>query len=162
MFRFRLQRVLDLRERKERDAATALAAAQAAADAARAAQARLERARAELAAQVTRAAPDAGAASVGALRNLSFLLERLDDQVAGAAEAAATAAGAVGEREDALRAAFRDRRAIDRLREKHEEAWRAGEVAQDRARMDEIALSRFAAQGAARPAAPNSDAKDAS
>jgi flagellar export protein FliJ len=164
MFRFRLQRVLDLRARKERDAATALATAQAAADAAREAERRLQEARAELAAQAAPdAAPDA-APSVGALRNLSFLLERLDEQVAGAAEAAALAAGAVSEHEDALHAAFRDRRTLDRLKEKHEGAWRAGEVAQDRAQMDEIALTRFTTQGAAaRPGAtPDPDAKDAS
>jgi flagellar FliJ protein len=161
MFRFRLQRVLDLRARKERDAATALAAAQAAADAAREAERRLHDARAELAA---RAAPETSAPSVGALRYRSFLLERLDEQVAGAAEAAATAAGAVAEREDALRAAFRDRRTLDRLRERHEGAWRAGEIALDRAQMDEIALTRFTTQGAAtRPGAtPAPDAKDAS
>ncbi|MDF1504972.1 flagellar export protein FliJ [Roseisolibacter sp. H3M3-2] len=159
MFRFKLQRVLDLRARKERDAATALAAAQAEAEAAREAQRRLEATRAELAQQATPGA----APSVGALRNLGFLLERLDEQVAGAAEASATAAGAVSAREDALRAAFRDRRTLDRLKEKHEGAWRAGEIAQDRALMDEIALTRFTTQGqAARAAGPDADAEAAS
>ena len=153
MFRFRLQRVLDLRARTERDAATALVSAQEAADAARDEQLLAL----PLQAQRT---PDATGASVGELRNLGFLLERLDVQVAGAAEATAAAEGARQEREDALRAAFRDRRTLDRLRERHQDAWRAGEAAQDRALMDEIALTRFTTQGTSgKPgAAPASDA----
>ena len=158
MFRFRLQRVLDMRARTERDAATALVSAQEAADAARDEQLRLERQREQLsAAQRT---PDAAGASVGELRNLGFLLERMDEQVAGAAQLTAAAEGTVLAREDALRAAFRDRRTLDRLREKHQDAWRAGEIAQDRALMDEIALTRFTTQGnSGKPgAAPASDA----
>ena len=159
MFRFRLQRVLDLRARTERDAATALVSAQEAADAARDAQRQLERQRAELAA--AQRTPDAVGASVGELRNLGFLLERMDVQVAGAAEAAAAAEGARQEREDALRAAFRDRRTLDRLRERHQDAWRAGEAAQDRALMDEIALTRFTTQGTAgKPGAAPADDRD--
>ena len=158
MFRFRLQRVLDLRARTERDAATALVSAQEAADAARDEQLRLERQREQLAA--AQRTPDAAGASVGELRNLGFLLERMDEQVAGAAELTAAAEGTVQEREESLRAAFRDRRTLDRLREKHQDAWRAGEIAQDRALMDEIALTRFTTQGnSGKPgAAPASDA----
>jgi flagellar FliJ protein len=147
MFRFRLQRILDLRARTERDAASALVSAQEVADAAREAELQLQRQRAELAA--AQRTPEAEGTPVGALRNLSFLLERMDEQVAGAAQATAVAEGTVQQREDALRAAFRDRRTLDRLREKHQDAWRAGEVAQDRALMDEIALTRFTTQGSA-------------
>ena len=161
MFRFRLQRVLDLRARTERDAATALVSAQETADAARDAQLRLEQARGEMAAHmVTGMAADTqdGAshavpgASVGALRNLSFLLDRLDERVASAAEQANAAQHAVSTHEDALRAAYRDRRTLDRLRERHLDAWRAGEAAQDRAAMDEIALTRFTQHAAGTPA----------
>jgi flagellar export protein FliJ len=159
MFKFRLQRVLDLRARTERDAATALVSAQEAADAARAAQLRLEEARAEMAARITTGmsageAPDGvptGGSSVGALRNFSFLLDRMDDRVAGAAQQSSAAQHAVTAREDALRAAYRDRRTLDRLRERHHDAWRAGEAAIDRAAMDEIALTRFTQPGAAGP-----------
>ena len=83
----------------------------------------------------------------------------MDAQVAAAGAAVRAAEGAVGEREDGLRAAFRDRRTLDRLRERHHDAWRAGAAAADRQQMDEIALARFAqgavAQGAvAQGAAP--------
>jgi flagellar biosynthesis chaperone FliJ len=164
MFKFRLQRVLDLRARTERDAATALVGAQEAADAARAAQLRLEEARAEMAARITTGmaageAPDGastggastGGSSVGALRNFSFLLDRMDERVAGAAQQSSAAQHAVTAHEDALRAAYRDRRTLDRLRERHHDAWRAGEAAIDRAAMDEIALTRFTQPGAAGP-----------
>ena len=134
MFRFRLQRVLDLRERKERDAATALVAAEELAAAARAALARQ--------AAPTEAA-ETGELSVGALRTLQFLLGRLDERVEEAASAATSAEDVVAQRQDDLRAAYRDRRTLDRLRERAQESWRAGESAADRQRMDEIALTRF-------------------
>lgn len=184
MFRFRLQRVLDLRARTERDAATALVSAQEAADAARDAQLALQRTRAELAARLSSgmavgglaaggllaamakddgtprsmqaementmqegARPSAPGASVGELRNLSFLLDRLDASVAGAAQQTAAAEQVVGAKEDALRSAYRERRTLDRLRERHQDAWRATEAAQDRTLMDEIALTRFTQHG---------------
>jgi flagellar export protein FliJ len=161
MFRFRLQRVLDLRARTERDAATALVSAQETADAARDAQQRMEQARGALAASMmTGMAVDASdgaaqstpGASVGALRNLSFLLDRLDERVASAAQQSNAAQHAVTVHEEALRAAYRDRRTLDRLRERHHDAWRAGEAAQDRAAMDEIALTRFTQHAAGAPA----------
>ena len=149
MFRFRLQRILELRERKQRDAATALASAQLDADQAREAQARLAAARATLAESTVPGAPSApaDAASVGTLRNLHFLLAQLDSHVASAASAADVAAQAVAKRQDELRTAFQERRTLDRLRERHEETWRATLSATDRQQMDEIALTRFTQSG---------------
>jgi flagellar FliJ protein len=162
MFKFRLQRVLDLRERKERDAATALVSAEDAADGARQEQARLELARQELAARRT---PDTPAAtlSVGELRNIGFLLERLDERVAVAQSAAAAAEAVVEERRGELQVAFRDRRTLDRLRERHLEGYRSAEAAADRQLMDEIALTRFTQGGTSNgkpngaPSAPTQD-----
>ena len=142
MFRFRLQRVLELRERKERDAATALAAAQEQVELARTEEERLAAARDALAAAAS--APESEAASIGELRTLRYLLGRLDERVSSAASATTTAEHEAAQRQDELRAAFRDRRTLDRLRERHEESWRAAEVAADRQLMDEIALTRFA------------------
>ena len=148
VFRFPLQRVLDLRQRQERDAATALAAAHDAAAAARDAEHALLSARAELAAALAPAGPGA---AVGALRTTAFLIGRLDAEAQAAGAAADAADAAVSDREQALRAAYRDRRALDRLRERHHVAWQGGAVAADRQQMDEIALTRFA-QREARPA----------
>jgi flagellar FliJ protein len=142
VFKFPLQRVLELRARKERDAATALVSAEDAAEEARAARAALEMARLELA---ERHAPPGGAAapSVGELRNLGYLLERLDERVAVAASASAAAEAAVDQRRDELRLAHQDRRALDRLRERQHDDWRTAEATADRQLMDEIALTRF-------------------
>lgn len=156
MFRFRLQRVLDLRERRERDAATALTQAQEAADVARREAAALAAARSELAAGGALGA--AAGAPAGALHTMAFLLDRMDARVAHAGAAVHAAEGVVGEREGVLRAAFRDRRTLDRLRERHQDAWRAGAAAADRQLMDEIALSRFAQGGAAQRAAAHAAA----
>jgi len=143
MFRFRLQRVLELRERKERDAATALVSAQEQADLARAEQTRLEAAREALAARTTPTPDSGGAESIGALRTLHFLLGRLDERVASAAQDATAAARTTMQRQEELRVAFRERHTLDRLRERHAESWRAAATAADRQQMDEIALSRF-------------------
>src|SRR5687767_2150898 len=130
MFRFRLQRVLELRERKERDAATALVTAREQLERAREEEERLAAARDALAAQAlshggaSAGEAPSGGASVGALRTLHFLLGRLDERVASAASETTTAEHAAAQRHDELRAAFRDRRTLDRLRERHEESWR--------------------------------------
>lgn len=155
-FRFRLQRVLDLRARTERDAATALVAAQDGAALARAEQARLEASRAELAERMTLgmaggAAAPGGSASVGELRNMHVLLEHLDRHVGAAAAQTAQADHMVQARETALRAAYRERRTLDRLRERHQEQWQADAAAADRTLMDEIALTRFGRPAAAPP-----------
>ena len=141
VFRFSLQRVLDLRERQQRDAAAALAAAQDVADAARRAEAAIQHARAELVSAGL--APASAGASVGARSMTAFLLSRLDEQAKSAGAATEAAVLAVTGREGALQAAYRDRRALDRLRERHQIAWQSGAVAADRQQMDEIALSRF-------------------
>lgn len=146
MFRFSLQRVLDLRERQQRDAATALAAATDLAEAARRAEADILTARAELASSVL--APTRMGAPVGSLRTTAFLLDRLDSQAAVAGAAVDAASATVTDREHALHAAYRDRRALDRLRERHHVAWQQGAVSTDRQQMDEIALSRFARRAA--------------
>ncbi len=154
MFRFRLQRVLELRERHARDATAALASAQAHAEQARAEQAQIVAARDTLAARAALGAATSsggetngavGSSNVGTLRTLRFLLGRIDERVAAAATHTTAAERAVLQREDALRAAYRDQRALDRLRDRQHTAWRASTAAAERQQMDEIALSRFVA-----------------
>ena len=144
-FRFRLQRVLDLRARVEQDAARALASAQEAAATARAELAAIEAVRAELAATAN---PGAGH-SVGTLRTVGFLLGRMDEQVVVAEASTAAAERTANERRDVLQLAWRDRRTLDRLRERHHDAWKGAEAALDRQTMDEVALARFTQDGAA-------------
>ena len=151
MFRFRLQRVLELRERREQAVATELVQAKDAASAARETREALESARTDLA-----SAP-AVASSVGELLNLAFLLEQLDARVTDADSAVGEADETVTRVQDALRVAFQDRRALDLLRERHLDSWRAAETQLDRQTMDEIALTRFTQAAANRAASSSHD-----
>ena len=139
-FRFRLQRVLELREQKEREKALELLRAETALDAARAALTGLELARATGHERLLGAQGDG---TVGQLRNLAFVLEQLDRHVAEAAESL-DAAGQETERvRENLTAAHQERRALDRLRDRREAEWRGQAVLEDRVTMDAIALARF-------------------
>lgn len=140
MFNFRLQRVLDLRAKHEKDAAIRLAEAEERAEAAERARAALEAVRAENAARLAAAH---GGGTVGQLRSLGLVLESLDVRIGHAGTAVEAAEEGVRRSADEMRAAFRDRRVLDRLRERHLESWRAEEVQADRASMDSIALTRF-------------------
>lgn len=143
MFRFRLQQVLDLREKQERELASQLANALGAE---RDAQAVLEDLRA------VRTAGAEGAVngpprSVGELTNLAFILTQMDGQIANASDAVAAAGETVAQMKTALTAAFQDRRVLDRLRERQAESHRTTEGQIDQRAMDDIALSRYAQQG---------------
>jgi flagellar FliJ protein len=58
-------------------------------------------------------------------------------------EQVAAATLVVDEAQAQLDAAARDRRVLDRLRERHATVWRANEAHKDRLQMDEVALARF-------------------
>jgi flagellar FliJ protein len=137
-FRFSLQRILELRQRREQAAATELEAARAAAERAHARVEELEARRAQGA-----AARNARGITVGELRNAGYLLEQLDHHVVQARSAAAQADAGVSTRLEEFQVACRERQVLDRLREKHLEEWHAQEVQQDRQLMDTIGLSRF-------------------
>jgi flagellar export protein FliJ len=140
MFHFRLQRLLDLREQKEREKAVELLRAEAAMDAARTALAGLEAARESGRERLLGAQGDG---TVGQLRNLAFVLEQLDRRVADAAASLAEAAQETERVREGLTEAHQERRALDRLRDRHEAEWRGHEVQADRLTMDAIALTRF-------------------
>ncbi|MDQ2889525.1 MAG: flagellar export protein FliJ [Gemmatimonadota bacterium] len=139
MFRFRLQQVLELRENQERHLAGQLASAL---DAERAARKALDGLRAER---------DAGASSaykgtpqsVGELTTIAFIMQQLDGQIMDAHDVVSAANDSVSQVKEALTEAFKDRRVLDRLRERHEETYRITAEQTDRRAMDDIALSRF-------------------
>jgi len=142
MFKFRLQRVLELRAEAEQAKARALAEARDAADAAR----RDHDALAELH-QSSRAEVHAAHAQeprVGHLRQLGLVLQSLEERLDNAAEVVQSADVVVAGAQNELETAARDRRVLDRLKERHATAWRAEEAHKDRLQMDEIALARFA------------------
>lgn len=139
MFRFRLQQVLDLREEQERHLATQLATALGAEQAAKEALGELQAKRDAGASGMQDGAPH----SVGELTTLAFILQRMDGQITDAHEVVSAANESVSQVKEALTAAFKDRRVLDRLRERHEESYRVTAEQTDRRAMDEIALSRF-------------------
>ena len=141
-FNFRLQRVLELREQHEQAKARELASAQDAAELARQAHELLARTKADSRAQISAAQTEAP--RVGHLQGLGMTLDALEHRLEAAGETRKTAEHQVDEAQRALIEAARDRRILDRLKEKHEEAWRADEAQRDRVQMDEIALARFA------------------
>src|SRR5690606_31179471 len=141
MFRFRLQRVLDMRVQNEQDAASRLAAARSEEEAAVQERVRLEAARDE---GIERAAASASAQpTVGQLQNLRYLVDRLNDEIEVVQHDVDTAAEGVRERLNEYSEAFRDRQMIDRLRDREMEAHRYEETQTDRKLMDSVALTRF-------------------
>lgn len=140
-FNFRLQQVLEMRERSEQAAAARVAAASERAEAARAAHEALAAVRDAGAEAIQRA--HAHAPTVGQLANLAFLLDRMDAQLGESASQVREADAGVQQAQDDLTVAFQARRVIDRLKEKHHEEWRVEATQADRREMDELALSRF-------------------
>ena len=142
MFRFRLQKVLDLKEAREREVASQLARAMVAEQAARA---RLDDLQAVREASAT--GPEESR-SVGELANLAFVLECIDGHIATANEAVAAAGATVAQTQEALTIASQGRRMLDRLRERHAETHRAVSEQSDRKTMDDVALVRYTQGGA--------------
>jgi flagellar FliJ protein len=152
-FRFRLQRVLELREESEQARARALRAASDDASEARRRQDALAGLRALQ--RDALAAASRGLITAGEMQHLTFLIGALDDRLVRAADDVAEAERVVAEAQQALQHAARDRRVLDRLKERHGERWQEHQQQRDRHAMDEIALTRFTrrADGGA-PGAP--------
>lgn len=154
MFKFRLQRLLDLRTAHERAKSVEMVRADAECDATRATLASLEAVRDD--GRTKLLAPAGGEGTVGQLRNLAFVVEQLDRQVASAATAVTAAESAAAIVRQDLSTAHVERRVLDRLRDRHVAGWREAESQADRQTMDGIALTRFT-QRATPTGAPATD-----
>jgi flagellar protein FliJ len=140
-FRFPLQRILELRTRREQALAAELARSQADAEQARDARDEL---RAVREANLNERAADAsGTPSVGELRNSGFVVDRLDERIHLAHLALDTAEARLAERIRAFNDAVLDRRVLDRLRDRQLTQWQVEQAQIDRLAMDAIALTRF-------------------
>ena len=141
MAKFSLQRVLELKERRELAKALVLADARNAADRARQTEAAIREIREESDAQ--RLAVMTTVTTVGLLRNASYMTEQLDQQL----EMARTVVRAADSKVDICLSDFmlalQERRALDRLKEKRMEAASVEEEKAEQSTTDEIALSRF-------------------
>jgi len=137
---FRLQRLLELKAKHEQALAAQLGQAEH--------QAREERAIHDALEAVRRASVHDmfaahGERRVGDLRPLEALLDHVDQQLDAQAARVADAERTVDEAQRALAAAHREKRVLDRLREKHDDRSRAEEVQADQRRTDDIAMARF-------------------
>jgi flagellar FliJ protein len=141
MFKFRLQRVLELREENEQEKARLLANAEAVAEQARANRDELVRMREESRTELL--AAQTGHSRVGQLQQLNIVVVALEQRILLANDAVANAEKLVVDARHAVELAARDRQVLDRLKEKHAQVWRMEELHADRQHMDEIALSRF-------------------
>ncbi|MEO7996852.1 MAG: flagellar export protein FliJ [Gemmatimonadaceae bacterium] len=144
MFNFRLQRVLELREKHEQAKAILLAKAEVSATAARDERDQLLALHSASRAEIS-SAHESGP-TVGHLHHLGFVLNALDHRLVHASQTVSKAEGVVSEARVSLEGAARDRRVLDRLKEKHSDVHRAGEAHRDRVEMDEIALTLFTRQ----------------
>jgi flagellar protein FliJ len=143
MYKFRLQRVLELREKREEEAATELATAREQADRALQAARRLEDEQRSHIEKVAAATATGGGLSVGQLQNLSLLVQRMSERVDDAYRTVDTAELQVRERMSQFTTAFKDRQVIDKLKSRDLLAWRAATAQADRAAMDGIALTQY-------------------
>lgn len=141
-FKFRLQRILELREQHEQAQARQLASAQETAEQAAQAQASLAALRANSQAQVQ--ATTQSEARVGHLHQLGTVLASLDERLVVAGDVCKEADAGVHKAKMMLEEAARDRRVLDRLKERHTGVWRTEEATKDRVQMDEVALTQFA------------------
>ena len=139
-FKFSLERVRQLRERIEKEAAMNLARAQEAQRDAHEATARAE-ADAARACEAL-ANPVGGSARVGDLRPIAMLRDQLQRAAATASEAETTAKANVADERRSLGSAIQARRVLDRLRVRQHDAWKVAESREDSAAMDEATRAR--------------------
>lgn len=140
-FKFRLQRLLDLRHKREQEAASAVGAARSASEAAAQRESELTARRDQTRQELLPAAGQT--VRVGQLHEIAYLVRALDTHVADAQKASKAAEQVVHEKMEELGVAMRDRRVLDRLKDRRSEEWRAEDARQEREVMDAIARNRY-------------------
>jgi flagellar protein FliJ len=142
-FRFRLARILELREAAERDQAAALGRATAA-EAEQEQRTRASHARLE--AMQEQAALPSQSLAVGILRAYSMALEAARVQADGDARDSDTARQQSRAEAERFTDARQDRQVIERLRDKRRAAWTADAERTEQGAMDELAQRKHAAK----------------
>ena len=137
LFKFPLQRLLDLRAKRQDEIARQLAHARTAADSTRATRDELAAARTTGQAQLSEA--QASGPTVGEIASRSYALTQLDQRIAAASDALKAAEAHVDQVHNALTGALQDKQVLDRLRARMLEAYRSTESNKDRTTMDAIA-----------------------
>lgn len=139
-FRFKLDPVLALRERQEKESAVGLARARQDQDTARRAREDLE---AAVEAGRSRLAQAHGAGGpAGHLQNLALVVGSVGDRLRHADERCRAAEERVVESMKEFRHAFQQRRTMEQLRAKRREEWQSEQAKGEQKTMDEVALTR--------------------
>lgn len=144
-YRFPLETLLELRDRRRQEKAKLLAEARARLADAESARASLEQVRAAGHEGLTRAHRDGG--SIGHYRTLGMVMARLESDIL----AAETTCREAAERAEAsfreFGAAVADHQSVGKLRERHHESWRIEQGRLEQKLNDESALTRHARGG---------------
>lgn len=139
-FRFKLDPVLALRERQEKESAVGLARARQDQDAAKQARSDLEAAVEAGRSLLIRAHGAGGPA--GHLQNLALVVGSVGDRLRHADEACVEADERVVESMKEFHQAFQRRRTMEQLRAKRLEEWQSEQARGEQKTMDEVALTR--------------------
>jgi flagellar FliJ protein len=140
VFEFSLGRVLDLRKQVEKEKARTVAEARRRSEEAESARENLAQVQRAGRARLAEAHKTGG--SIGQLRNMEFVLERMEGHLRQAEEDCREADRSLVESVKHYTQAFKDRSTLDRLRSRRLEEWRTEESRRDQKDMDEIAVTR--------------------
>jgi len=140
VFQFSLGRVLDLRKQVEKERARTVAEARRRSDEAESARQNLAQVQRAGRARLAEAHRVGG--SIGQLRNMEFVLERMEGHLRQAEEDCRKADRSLVESMKSYTEAFRERSTLDRLRSRRLEEWRTEESRREQKDMDEIAVTR--------------------
>jgi flagellar FliJ protein len=140
-FRFKLQKVLELRERLEKESATQLAAARHDADLAQQALRHLQEAKQQGAEEAGKAAE--ARVPAGELQQIALMIEQLEQHLEAAEQAAREADARVHDMVAEFEKCVTNRQVIDKLKERQIANWREGEQRSDQRTMDAVAIARY-------------------
>jgi flagellar FliJ protein len=141
MFRFPLQRLLDLKAKHEQALARQLGAARRQAD--EETEKRDQLAAIRDSAQRELSATIAGAPLAGEILSLSYSVSQLEERLAAADEASRAAQQEADQAQQQLTDAIQERQVLDRLKARREQEHRVEESAREQGAMDAIAITRF-------------------
>ena len=139
-FGFSLSKILEFRRHVEQEEARSLAQARREAEAAHQARLDLEEVQARGRAKLAKAHNMGG--SVGQIRNMEFVLNRMEDHLKKADAACQEADEGVVERVKIYVDAMKQRRMLDKLRDRRLEEWKVDEGRREQKAMDEVAGMR--------------------
>jgi flagellar FliJ protein len=140
-FRFKLQKVLELRERLEKESATQLAAARQDAELAQQALRHLQDARQQGAEEAGKAAE--APIPAGELQQIALMIAQLEQHLDAAEQAAREADARVLDLVSEFEKCVTNRQVIDKLKERQIANWREDEQRSDQRIMDAVALARY-------------------